>query len=35
MENNSLVRPTEKFSEKGIPVFPVGTFRMDFNVPLP
>ena len=35
MENNSLVRPTGKFTGKGIPDFPVGTFRMDFSVPLP
>lgn len=35
MENNSLVRPTGKFPGKGIPDLPVGTFRMDFSVPLP
>ena len=35
MENNSLVRPTGKFRGKGIPDIPVGTFRMDFSVPLP
>ena len=35
MENNYMVRPTGKFPGKGIPDFSVGTFRMDFSVPLP